>query len=340
MEAEPRDRLTRVGRLLLDQERAEVLVEPRAREKGFWFGAGNICRGPKGALWLVGRYRNGGDARTGIEAGPRGAELAVLRSDDEGRSFEPAFSLLKEDLASDGEEVLSIEGACLYPHEDGVDLYVSSEKRRSYPPQVAAFQKPGTGVWSIDVLSAPIVEALKDAEPRPALRSEEPRWLHVKDPVVFDLDGQPAMLFCSHPFSWTSSNTGHAERLGRTPRWEVLDWSVLPRGPVWDVAVTRVTSRLALPRARVLGGAAVSLYFYDGAAAVRVREAGPARSSAGWPWESTRSSPSWYASPWTAPCSCHRTAPDAAATRRSSRRATTTSRPGSSRRPTSRSRWS
>ena len=143
---------------------------------------------------------------------------------------------------------------------------MSSEKLRSYPAQVAHFQKPGTGVWSIDVLSAPTVEALAEAQARPALRNDDPLWLHVKDPVVFELDGQAAMLFCSHPFSWASTNAGYAEQMGPAGTWEVLDWSVLLRGPAWDVAVTRLTCRLALPMAGMLPrGSQLSLYFYDGA---------------------------------------------------------------------------
>ena len=266
MEGDARDRLIQVGRLLLNQERAQVLVEPRAREKGFWFGGGNIALDADGILWLVGRYRNGGDARRGLEAGARGAELALMRSADGGHRFEPGFSLFKDDLASEQEPVLSIEGACLCTHEDRVELYVSSEKLRPYPVGLAESQKPGTGVWGIDLLSAPTVEALAEAEARPVLRSDDPLCLHVKDPVVFELDGQAAMLFCWHPFSWASSNAGYAEQMGPAGAWEVLDWSVLPRGPAWDVAVTRMTCRLPLPTAGMLPrGSQMSLYFYDGA---------------------------------------------------------------------------
>jgi len=260
------ERLIRIGRLLVNQERAKVLVEPRAREVGFWFGGGNIARAPDGTFWLVGRYRNGGDARAGIEAGPRGAELALLRSDDGGETFRPAFSFLKKDLTSASEEVVSIEGSCLYVGRTGAELYVSSEKERPYPARVCGSQKPGTGVWSIDVLCAQSVEQLRDATPQPVLLSDDPCWLHVKDPMVFDLAGKRTMIFCSHPYSWSSTNTGYAWRSGRKGIWSNRSWSIMPRGPAWDVAVFRVTGRLPLPAAGVLAGRPrVSLYFYDGA---------------------------------------------------------------------------
>ena len=289
LSAETRGRLAEAGRLLVCQERAQVLVQPRAAERGFWFGAGNICRDAPGiasasretwrrhadgSLVLCGRYRNGGDARAGIAAGPRGAELALFRSRDGGASFGHVLSLLKRDVSPDGEEVLSIEGACLRRTGEGVELYVSSEKRRQYPAEVRDFQKPGTGVWSIDVMSARTVEALAGAEVRPVLRSEEPAWLHLKDPVVFDMGGRAWMIYCAHPFNWTSSNVGLAQR---RPDGSFADCarSILPRGPAWDVAVCRVTARLALPGAGVLArGPAVSLYFYDGAECMHEHGAG------------------------------------------------------------------
>ena len=51
-------------------------------ETGFWFGGGNMVQDHDGTLWLVGRYRNHGDSRTGLGAGERGLELALFRSDD------------------------------------------------------------------------------------------------------------------------------------------------------------------------------------------------------------------------------------------------------------------
>ena len=242
-----------------------MLVPPRAEEPGFWFGGGDVCRDADGSLLLCGRYRNGGDSRTGIEAGPRGAELAVLRSTDGGRTFEPVASLLKDAVAPPGSKVLSIEGASLRRGQRGVELFVSSEKQRDYPPGLGGFQKAGTGVWSIDVMSAPTAEELADASAAPVLTSNEAARLHLKDPVVFDLQGRTRMLYCSHPFSWTSSNTEAADRL-HEGRFEAGECSVLPRGPVWDVAVCRVTARMPLPRVGVLADAPpASLYFYDGA---------------------------------------------------------------------------
>jgi hypothetical protein len=258
-------RLVAVGRALVDQDRARAVVPPRAAEAGFWFGGGNACRDLDGSLLLSGRYRNGGDSRVGVEAGPRGAELCVLRSHDDGATFEPVVSLLKPAVAPPGEEVLSIEGSCLRLTENGVELYVSSEKQKDYPEHLRAFQKPGTGIWSIDVLRAASAGALADATPEPVLRSEDGPWLHVKDPFLMRVGRSEFLGYCSHPHSWTSTNTGVARFL-RDGSGEDLDHALLPRGPVWDVAVTRVTGCLPLPAEGALAGLPpLSLCFYDGA---------------------------------------------------------------------------
>jgi hypothetical protein len=260
--------LMQAGRRLVRQADAQLLVPPRAGEAGFWFGAGNIWAEADGSLLLCGRYRNGGDSRVGIEAGPRGAELAVLRSEDGGRSFDHLLSLGKGDLAPPGEEVLSVEGSCLRRTGQKLELYVASEKRADYPDHLREFQKPGTGVWSIDVLRAPTAEGLASACAEPVLRSKRPERLHVKDPVVTEAAGRTWMLYSCHPFTWASSNTGLAELRGG--RFVDTEKTVLPRGPVWDVGVTRITGRLALPRVGVLADLPpLGLYFYDGAECMR-----------------------------------------------------------------------
>lgn len=258
-------RLATVAARLVTPGRAEVLVAPRLPEPGFWFGGGNICADASGSLLLCGRYRNGGDSRVGVEAGPRGAELAVFRSIDGGDTFAHVCSLMKDDLAPEGQTVLSIEGSSLVRESHGLALYVSTEKACEYPAGCAGFQKPGTGVWSIDVLRAASAEGLLSATPVPLLRSDVAARLHVKDPQVFHAGARTLMLYCTHPFSWTSSNTGLAELLpGRGV--SVLTEALLPRGPVWDVAVSRVTARVRLPRTGALAGVPpLSLWFYDGA---------------------------------------------------------------------------
>jgi hypothetical protein len=258
-------KLLAVGRELVSQEAARVIVRPRAAEPGFWFGGGNACRDRDGALLICGRYRNGGDSRVGIEAGPRGAELAVLRSEDDGATFEPFVSLLKADVAPPCEHVLSIEGSCLRVTPDGIELYVSSEKRRGYPEHLAESQKPGTGIWSIDALRAADAEGLARATPELVLRSADGPWLHVKDPYLMRVGGRELLGYCSHPHNWTSTNPGVA---AFTPGGGVSDLShaLLARGPVWDVAVTRLTACLPLPSAGALACLPpLSLCFYDGA---------------------------------------------------------------------------
>ena len=45
-----------------------------------------------GTLYVVGRFRNAGDSRTGIAAGTRGLELAIFASCDNGSTFEKVVS--------------------------------------------------------------------------------------------------------------------------------------------------------------------------------------------------------------------------------------------------------
>lgn len=204
---------------LVDQTRATVVVAPHAAADGFWFGSGNAVRDDDddGTIWLVGRYRDAGDSRTGLEAGVRGAELAVFRSDDGGRSFTKRAAWTKRDLSGLG-DVTSIEGSALARRTDGSwEVFVSLETVRPYPDGVASLQKPGTGVWSIDRLVGPRPDALDPATQERVLDSDDPATLHVKDPVVAR-DGERTLVWaCAHPASWASSNTVLAERPADDP---------------------------------------------------------------------------------------------------------------------------
>ena len=268
--AEP---LVRLAEALVDQEAARVLVEPAVRSEGYWFGGGDLVRDSHGCYWLCGRYRNHGDSRTGVGAGERGLELAVFRSDSPLGPFEKALSFSKQDLSVTGHPVVSIEGASLHLTEMGVELFVSTEKAKPYPDAIHAFQKPGTGYWDIDVMSAETVGELDPSRLRPAIGSETPATLHVKDPVAFALPGEEehtALVFCSHPFTWASSNTGLAVREAGESKFQIENFELMPRGAVWDVAATRVTDRLAVPPLGVLADVPpLSLYFYDGAECLR-----------------------------------------------------------------------
>jgi hypothetical protein len=264
---------------LIDQEAARVLVPPYEDAMGFWFGGGSLAQDEEGAVWLSGRYRNYGDSRTGLKGGQRGLECALFRSGDGGQTFEKVCSWSKADLARDGRAVLSIEGTSLHRLPDGTwELYVSSEKDLAYPESVHAFQKPGTGVWTVDRLTGPSPGALDPSTLEPVLESlQYPPYLHVKDPVVFDLaDGGTAMIFCSHPFCWSSSNTGLAVRSLGEDAFVVQAWEVVSRGATWDVAATRITDRLPVPRVGCFSGeGACSAYFYDGAECLRSLEENP-----------------------------------------------------------------
>ncbi len=262
---------------LVDPAAARVAVAPERPVRGYWFGGGNMAAGPDGRLYLCGRYRSAGDSRTGLDLGDRGRELAVFASSDGGRSWEKVLSFDKAAVSPDGSEVLSIEGSALRFSPDRVDLYVSSEKRVPYPAPVEAFRKPGTGIWTIERLTAPTPEGLAGARPRTILSSGDPATLQVKDPFLAERPGGGHYLFfCHHSFNWSSSNTGYVPvgPDGRVEGPPVFDaW---PRGPAWDVAITRGTCVLPLPEpppgAETPASdwpAGIGLAFYDGGECLR-----------------------------------------------------------------------
>ena len=274
LEQKAEDKLLALATQLINQQMARVLVAPQRNADGFWFGGGNIIRASDGTFFLAGRYRNHGDSRTGLGAGERGLELTIWAAADFMGPYDKQRSFSKDDLCVGKDAVLSIEGSCLHPIPNGIELYISSEKDISYPHLLRQHQKPGTGVWSIDRIVASDIPALDAHSIQPLLASDTPATLHVKDPVVFDLsDGRNAMLYCTHPYSWSSSNTGLAVREAQGAAFVVVSDSVLQRGFVWDVAATRVTQRLSVPQVGVLADLpAISLYFYDGAECLRAHE--------------------------------------------------------------------
>lgn len=263
-------RLIRLLHALVDQQRARIIIPAQHPESGFWFGGGNMVADAAGTFYLVGRYRNRGDSRSGVAAGERGLELAIFRSTNRGESFDKWFSFSKQDFDLPGKQVVSIEGSALDFDEDWVDLYVSTEKAGiGYPRGYEGYLKPGTGVWSIDRISAPTLGELKTAVVEPVLHCSDPRYVHVKDPFVYT--GEPhrrTLFFCSHPFSWTSSNTGHVSLEGthgiQSPTYEFF-----PRGVTWDVAITRGTCILDVPAVGRFQDIHASILFYDGGECVR-----------------------------------------------------------------------
>jgi hypothetical protein len=261
---------------LINQDQAHILVPPYRAAPGFWFGGGNLAQDQTGVIWLSGRYRNFGDARTGLKAGERGLECALFRSDDKGQTFQKVRSWSKNDLSYDERKALSIEGTALHRQPDGSwELFISSEKELAYPEAWADYQKPGTGVWTIDRMIGPAPTELAADTLTPVLENRDyPEYLHVKDPVIFDDSaGHTTMIFCSHPFGWSSSNTGYALRLRGQAEFRVQAWEMVSRGPNWDVAATRVTNRLAIPRVGLFADSSpVSIYFYDGAECLRSHE--------------------------------------------------------------------
>ena len=78
------------------------------------------------------------------------------------------------------------------------------------------------------------------------------------------------LLFCHHSFSWSSSNTGLMQREDGEVSFCLANGNVLPRGNSWDVACSRITERLAVPKIGEFADLPdLSLYFYDGAECLR-----------------------------------------------------------------------
>lgn len=282
------EKLLHFAKALIDQESASIIVEPKERAPGFWFGGGNGAIGPDGRLYIVGRYRNSGDSTTGLRKGERGLELTILRTEApwDGRdlpTLEKVLTLTKEDLSRPGSTVVSIEGTALRFYSGGVELFLSSEKKEvPYPEGLEGFQKPGTGVWTIERLRASSVEELSSVPLEQVVTGRKPEKWHVKDPVLHEArNGATILLFCTHPFSWTSSNSAYAvrrpgreeEQPGEAFQKPVFDF--FPRGSAWDVAVSRITDALDLSRIPGCGVPPETLLFYDGAECMREHEQNP-----------------------------------------------------------------
>ena len=253
-----------------------MLVPPLQSREGCWFGAGNLTRDASGAFYLVGRYRNAGDSRTGTTEGERGLELAIFRSTDNAKNFSKIIAFTKADLAVGPHTVVSIEGAKLHFSAGGVELFVSTEKNGiEYPPGLESFRKPGTGIWTIDRLHAETVEDLKGKRPTTIMQGGDPQWLHAKDPVVFDTAaGDTLLVFCTHPFTWSSTSSARAVRPRGESSFSDPEYAFFPRGYTWDAAITRITSFVRMP-AGDRRAAGWVLVFYDGGESLRKQEEHP-----------------------------------------------------------------
>ncbi|MDF1657027.1 MAG: hypothetical protein P1U58_05410 [Verrucomicrobiales bacterium] len=284
-------KLTTLASELINQEAARILVEPQDPSTGYWFGGGNVIQDHDGSILVCGRYRNYGDSRTGVGAGARGLELAIFRSPDVHGEFEKIVSFSKADLAHSGMDVVSIEGVALHLCEEGIELFISTEKDAKYPERVADFQKPGAGVWSIDRIHAAKVEDLSpvNIEEIIPFGSENIGQLHCKDPWVFDLpNGDLVLGYCTHPFTWSSSGTALMVRTAGSSNYDKITDDLLRRGPVWDIAAARVTERLAIPQFGAFADSPdLSLYFYDSCESLRQLDENPKASSRprGWSCE-------------------------------------------------------
>ena len=123
-------------------------------------------------------------------------------------------------------------------------------------------------------MTAASVQDLDAHDLREVVPFGSPERLHVKDPVVTRLeDGSTALIYCTHPFSWSSSGTALRVRAAGEEVFVPVSEDLLRRGPVWDIAAARVTERLAVPALGVMAELPpVSLYFYDSCECLRPME--------------------------------------------------------------------
>jgi hypothetical protein len=269
-----KEKIIAFGHKLIDQENGRIVVPATQAKNGFWFGGGNLTEGADGKLYLVGRYRNFGDSRTGLGMGERGLELAIFCSEDHGQSFEKVFSMSKADLSRQhtaGWETLSIEGAALHFSEHGVELFVSSEKKIGYPAELENYLKPGSGRWTIEQAQAATLDELMTAPFKTIVESDDPRWLHPKDPFFkIQQNGDLLLGFVTHPFNWAGSNSGYAVRKAGQDAFDPAVFGFFPTGVTWDIAISRITGWLPIPQTGVFtDGVSRTLVFYDGGECMR-----------------------------------------------------------------------
>ncbi len=266
---------------LIDQEKARIIVSPKKNSSGFWFGGASIIQDRAGTLYVSGRYRNFGDSREGLAKGERGLELAIFKSVDKGQNFNKVLSFSKKDL-SGFEKVYSIEGTALNQMDTGeVELYISTEKAVPYPEEVKEYLKPGAGVWSIDCIKANNIEEFDPRNLKQVFKSDDPVNLHIKDPFIYkNPAGDTVLLFCTHPFAWSSSNTGYIIRPKGSETFGNPVYNIIPKGQTWDVSMARGTAFLDLKGIGVFDeNSTVTLVFYDSAECLRNhKEHGSAKS--------------------------------------------------------------
>ena len=272
------DQLRELGLRLIDQNSAHILVAPQKNQSGYWFGGGNIIQEEDERIVICGRYRNAGDSTTGTGAGERGLEFSIFSGTSIFDDFNKILSFSKTDLAHSS-DIVSIEGGCLIKDKNtgNTELYLSTEKKSAYPKPLINFQKPGTGVWSVDLVRGVSPEKLDLKSISTIASSTDGNTLHIKDPVAFQSDnGDTQLLYCNHPFSWSSSNTGLSQRVKEENSFKLISNSVLKRGNSWDVACSRITERLKIPKTGSFKSLPdLSIYFYDGAECLRPLDQNP-----------------------------------------------------------------
>ena len=236
----------------------------------FGLAPGNIIEPEPGRYLLCGRYRNHGDSRTGTGAGARRLEFAIFEGTTPTGPFTKIRSFTKQDLSRPEAPVVSIEGGKLFVGSSGVEMIISTEKGIACPEALGSFQKPGTGVWSIDRIGAASIEALDSATMTEVQSSGEGATLHVKDPVVFDSPASGTALMFVRTRSagrvptpaWPSAVRGASSCCRHTPCWNAEQRGTLP---VRASPIAWLCHRWAL----LAGLPPLSLYFYDGAECLR-----------------------------------------------------------------------
>jgi hypothetical protein len=86
-------------------------------------------------------------------------------------------------------------------------------------------------------------------------------------------NGDTVLVFCTHPFNWSSSNSAYMVRKAGKESFSTPVYDFFPRGFTWDVAMSRITCLLDLPRLGALTSVESGvLAFYDGGESLRQYE--------------------------------------------------------------------